>query len=110
MLRRLIRSCFGFLIVAAAVPLFPHQAQTAEPIKALIVDGQNNHAVWPTTTKMMKKYLEETKLFTVDVATSCCSKNCDIWSQVVKNTAPVASGVLKYSGFQMYAIVLCSAS
>ena len=24
--------------------------QTAEPLKALIVDGQNNHAVWPTTT------------------------------------------------------------
>ena len=42
----------------------------AEPIKALIVDGQNNHAVWPTTTKMMKRYLEETKLFTVDVATA----------------------------------------
>lgn len=43
---------------------------TAEPLKALIVDGQNNHGVWPTTTKMMKKYLEETGLFTVDVATT----------------------------------------
>lgn len=42
----------------------------AEPMKALIVDGQNNHAVWPTTTKMMKAYLEQTKLFTVDVATA----------------------------------------
>lgn len=42
----------------------------AEPMKALIVDGQNNHGVWPTTTKMMKKYLEETGLFTVDVATT----------------------------------------
>lgn len=42
----------------------------AEPLKALIVDGQNNHGVWPTTTKMMKAYLEQTKLFTVDVATS----------------------------------------
>jgi uncharacterized protein len=37
---------------------------------ALIVDGQNNHRVWPTTTKMMKGYLEETGLFTVDVATT----------------------------------------
>jgi len=43
---------------------------SAEPLKALIVDGQNNHGVWPTTTKMMKKYLEETGLFTVDVATT----------------------------------------
>ncbi len=42
----------------------------AEPMKALIVDGQNNHAVWPATTKMMKAYLEQTKLFTVDVATA----------------------------------------
>ncbi len=42
----------------------------AEPMKALIVDGQNNHGVWPQTTKMMKSYLEETGLFTVDVATA----------------------------------------
>jgi type 1 glutamine amidotransferase len=53
-----------FLLLAAASPAF------AEPMKALIVDGQNNHGVWPKTTKMMKKYLEETKLFTVDVATT----------------------------------------
>ncbi|MGI8979494.1 MAG: ThuA domain-containing protein [Pirellulaceae bacterium] len=43
---------------------------SAEPLKALIIDGQNNHPVWPTSTKMMKKYLEETGLFTVDVATT----------------------------------------
>ena len=43
---------------------------SAEPLKALIVDGQNNHGVWPTTTKMMKKYLEETGIFSVDVATT----------------------------------------
>jgi type 1 glutamine amidotransferase len=46
-------------------------AVAAEPqLKALILDGQNNHANWPTTTKMMKKYLEETGLFAVDVATT----------------------------------------
>ena len=70
MLRRLARLCFGFLLVAAVVSLLRHEAPAAEPISALIVDGQNNHAVWPTTTKMMKRYLEETKLFTVDVATA----------------------------------------
>ena len=37
-------------------------------IKALIVDGQNNHAVWPKSTIMMKQYLEETDLFSVDIA------------------------------------------
>jgi type 1 glutamine amidotransferase len=44
--------------------------QAGQKIKALIVDGQNNHQNWPTTTKMMKKYLEETGKFTVDVATT----------------------------------------
>ncbi|MWW25623.1 ThuA domain-containing protein [Algibacter wandonensis] len=37
-------------------------------IKVLIVDGQNNHTVWPKSTIMMKQYLEETGMFTVDIA------------------------------------------
>lgn len=45
------------------------QANTdAADLKALIVDGQNNHAMWPKTTVMMKHYLEETGMFDVDVA------------------------------------------
>lgn len=36
-------------------------------IKVLIVDGQNNHGVWPKSTIMMKQYLEETGLFTVTI-------------------------------------------
>jgi len=43
---------------------------SAEKRAVLIVDGQNNHGVWPKTTQMMKRYLEETGLFTVDVATT----------------------------------------
>ncbi len=39
----------------------------AKKIKVLIVDGQNNHEVWPKSTIMMKQYLEETGLFTVDI-------------------------------------------
>lgn len=54
---------FWFLL---SVGLTPSPAATK--IKALIVDGQNNHAVWPKSTIMMKQYLEETGLFTVDVA------------------------------------------
>ncbi len=37
---------------------------------ALIVNGQNNHRIWPTTTQYLKSYLEETGLFTVDIATT----------------------------------------
>jgi len=41
---------------------------TAEAkIKALIIDGQNNHIVWPRSTIMMKQYLEESGLFEVDI-------------------------------------------
>jgi len=41
----------------------------AAPMKALIVDGQNNHN-WRETTPHLKKLLEETGMFTVAVATS----------------------------------------
>ena len=50
-------SCLG--IVASAAP----------PMKALIVDGQNNHN-WRETTPILKQFLEESGLFAVDVATS----------------------------------------
>ena len=38
-----------------------------EKLKALIVDGQNNHNVWPKSTFMMRDYLEETGRFEVDI-------------------------------------------
>ena len=37
---------------------------------ALIVDGQNNHKIWPTTSGYLKSYLEETGLFSVEIATA----------------------------------------
>lgn len=36
-------------------------------LKALIIDGENNHGIWPKTTFMMKDYLEQTDLFEVDI-------------------------------------------
>lgn len=41
----------------------------AAALKGLIIDGQNNHD-WKSTTPHLKKVLEETGLFTVDVATA----------------------------------------
>ncbi len=56
-------------ILLAAVLLAAATANGAEKLKALIVDGQNNHQVWPKGTIMMRRYLEETGLFSqVDVA------------------------------------------
>jgi len=52
-------------------------------LKALIIDGQNNHYVWPKTTMMMRGYLEETSLFEVDVY-----RMVSIW--LVKNNNPTS--------------------
>jgi type 1 glutamine amidotransferase len=60
-------------LLAAAFITLPLFAAAAEPHKVLIVDGQNNHKNWPQTTQMMKQYLEQTGLFTVDVATTAPS-------------------------------------
>ncbi|MCD6395421.1 MAG: DUF1080 domain-containing protein, partial [Planctomycetes bacterium] len=49
-------------------PLAPEKAPPAT-LKALIVDGQNNHN-WKATTPVLKQLLEGTGLFAVDVATS----------------------------------------
>ena len=51
----------------------PCNAETR--IKALIVDGQNNHGVWPKTTVMMKHHLESSGRFDVDVARTAFTVN-----------------------------------
>jgi uncharacterized protein len=56
------------LSVAAAFALAA-PLPAAEPIKVLIVDGQNNHN-WRATTPILKKILEDAKIFTVEVATA----------------------------------------
>ena len=53
------------LTLLAAFTLCAHAA----PMKILIVDGQNNHD-WKTTTPALKKILEETGIFAVEVATA----------------------------------------
>lgn len=43
------------------------QSSRKAKLHALIIDGESNHGVWPMTTMMMKDYLEQTGLFTVDI-------------------------------------------
>lgn len=57
------------IFVCISLMLFSNLAE-AKKLKALIIDGQNNHQVWPKSTIMMKQYLEETGLFKVDIARS----------------------------------------
>lgn len=40
---------------------------SVKKIKVLIVDGQNNHWIWPKSTAMMRQYLQEPGLFDVDI-------------------------------------------
>jgi type 1 glutamine amidotransferase len=61
--------------VLACIVIFTLQAssaicaESARKVRALIVDGQNNHD-WKTTTPLLRKALESSGRFTVDVATS----------------------------------------
>jgi type 1 glutamine amidotransferase len=61
------------LLVGAALLGGAAQLAAAEkkapPLKVLIIDGQNNHA-WATTTPLLKRILENTGRFTVDVSTT----------------------------------------
>src|SRR5438552_18637370 len=56
-------SIFALLLAFGIVGL------NAAPMKALIIDGQNNHD-YKATTPHLKKIIEETGLFTVDIATT----------------------------------------
>ena len=53
--------------------------ESERPIRALIIDGQNNHNAWPKSTMMMKSYLEETGLFTVDIQRSQFTWKAEKW-------------------------------
>jgi uncharacterized protein len=59
-MKRILPSAFAALLAWSAA---------AAPLPALIVDGQNNHQ-WQETTPVLKKLLEETGLFQVDVLTT----------------------------------------
>ena len=58
------------VVVSVALFVSATSAPAAQSsLKCLIVDGQNNHN-WKETTPIMKKILEDSGVFTVDVATS----------------------------------------
>src|SRR5215831_6282066 len=60
-----MRNKLLLVLLAAAVSPIVHAAT----IRALIIDGQNNHD-WKHTTPVLKKILEDTGLFQVDVLTT----------------------------------------
>ncbi len=81
--------------IAVGVWLVATAIAAAAPMKALIVDGQNAHN-WKETTPMLKQLLEQTDLFSVDVATSP-PKGGDM-SRFQPNFAAYELVVLNYQG------------
>ena len=63
MKKPILTALFGATFLLAPTPA------PAQMVRALIIDGQNNHA-WQQTTPVLKKMLEDTRLFEVDVLTS----------------------------------------
>lgn len=55
--------CIMLLLLAGCGAL----AGNNEPLKVLIIDGQNNHKIWPKSTQLMKHALMQTGRFEVDV-------------------------------------------
>lgn len=54
--------------ICAIQTLNLYAQKSKNPIKVLIVDGQNTHEDWPKNTYILEQYLEETGLFDVAVA------------------------------------------
>lgn len=63
MKRNFILLAFSVVLVTTTASL----AQGEDKLKTLIMDGQNNHVMWPKTTMMMKSFLEESGRFDVDI-------------------------------------------
>lgn len=54
-------------IAAALVLCLSAFTSQAAELKALIIEGQNNHGNWPQTSQMMKSYLEQNDRFEVEI-------------------------------------------
>lgn len=58
---------FGLLLIGCKSNTNSENLPNKPKLKVLILDGENNHGIWPKTTFMMKSYLEETGLFDVEI-------------------------------------------
>lgn len=68
---KVLQLFFWLVITGLAFSQAKAETPTAKKIyKVLIIDGQNNHRNMADGTVMMKKFLEETGLFTADVVTT----------------------------------------
>ena len=59
-----------FLVISLFTEAKAENPYATKPYKVLIIDGQNNHRNMTEGSAMMKGYLEETGMFTVDITTT----------------------------------------
>jgi len=57
----------SILIIAASCSKIDTKKVSNAKLKVLILDGQNNHYIWPKSTRIMMDYLEQTDLFDIDI-------------------------------------------
>ena len=70
-----------------SAPAATEQAEGEQKLKALIIDGQNNHTAWPKSTMMMRDYLIDTGMFTVDI-----ERTKYIWNGDLTDEFPLDDG------------------
>jgi len=110
----------SFLLLVLVIGICTSHVSVANPskkvLKALIIDGQNNHEQWPKITYMMKRYLEETGKFTVDVQRTYYTWNGgDLEAKYPIKGLPVTQSLPKprmdsayHPDFFKYDVVICN--
>lgn len=86
------------MIAWFAAGLISSNAQTAEKLKLLIVDGQNNHN-WKATTPILQEFLSQTGRFEVSVATTPPNKSpAEAWDRFRPNFGDFQVVLSNYNG------------
>lgn len=96
-----VASAATFLFVSEDV----YSNTNTKPIKVLIVDGFSNHD-WKQTTHVVRKILEDTKLFDIEVSTTPLSPNDPGWNKwrpnfghydvVIQNTNNIGKSQIRW--------------
>lgn len=92
------RIMYSLLQAALVGSLLAASVSAAEPIRVLIVDGQNNHN-WKSTTPILKEFLLKSGRFTVDVVTSPPNgQPKEAWANFRPKFADYGAVVSNYNG------------
>lgn len=92
------RRISGFAAAVIGLLVLSGMAAAADPVKVLIVDGQNNHN-WKGTTPILKSFLEKSGRFTVDVATTPPGKQpAEAWDSFRPKFTEYGAVLSNYNG------------